>query len=67
MCTRNLDAGRSEAAAYVEHPLGSHLSVYVLAVANGGGPRREFDSLIRNALTAGLRYACRERAAPAGY
>ncbi len=57
MWSRNLDDSSNEWAAYYDHPINRHLSLYALGVVNSGGPRREFAALIERQLQVGLRLA----------
>jgi hypothetical protein len=57
MWSRNLDDSSNEWAAYNDHPLNRHLSLYALGVINSGGPRRESAALIERSLNIGLRLA----------
>lgn len=57
MWSRNLDDASQEWAAYYDHPVNRHLSLYALGEINTGGPRREFSALIEHSLNLGLRLA----------
>ena len=57
MLSHNLDDGSHQWAGYGEHAVNGHLSLFVLASLNTGGPRREFAGLLERSLTLGLRLA----------
>lgn len=57
MASHNLDDASSQWAAYVDHPLNGHLSLYALGVANTGGGRGEFAALLERSLSVGVRLA----------
>ena len=57
MLSRNLDDGSHQWAAYGEHAVNGHLSLFALASLNTGGPWREFASLLERSVTLGLRLA----------
>jgi hypothetical protein len=56
MLSRNLDHGGQQWSAYLDHPLDGGVNLYLLAIFNQGGPRREFSTLIGHSLLAGLRW-----------
>lgn len=57
MASHNLGDGGVQLAAYGEHALNDHWSLFALGVANPGGARREFSSLMQYSLALGLRLA----------
>ncbi len=57
MAARNLDDSSNELSAYGEYPLNNRVVLYALGVVNTGGPRREMESVLSNALSFGLRVA----------
>lgn len=57
MWSRNLGDAGNEWTAWLEHPCTGHTSLYALALARSGGPRREFAALAERSLSVGLRLA----------